>query len=64
MKYLTPIEKFMVDDVPVIPTVYYPDFDEYNTQNFSGWPTPTNAYESSQPPTTGVEVVLLHLVPR
>jgi len=58
---LAPIEQYMVSNVPVIPDVYYPDFDEYNTQNITGWPTPANPYEVAQPTGASTEVVVLHL---
>jgi peptide/nickel transport system substrate-binding protein len=63
LKALAPIEKFVATDLPVIPTVYGAAFDEYNTSSYSGWPTPTNAYESGSPNTPTNEVVLLHLKP-
>ncbi|MGD1049477.1 MAG: ABC transporter substrate-binding protein [Solirubrobacteraceae bacterium] len=63
LKYLTPIEKFVATDLPVIPTVYGAAFDEYNAGAFTGWPTPSNAYESGSPNTPTNEVVVLHLVP-
>jgi peptide/nickel transport system substrate-binding protein len=63
LKALAPIESFVAKDLPVIPTVYGAAFDEYNTSSFSGWPTPTNAYESGSPNTPTNEVVVLHLKP-
>jgi peptide/nickel transport system substrate-binding protein len=63
LKYLTPIEKYVATQLPVIPTVYGAAFDEYNTSQFTGWPTPTNAYESGSPNTPTNEVVVLHLKP-
>jgi peptide/nickel transport system substrate-binding protein len=63
LKALAPIEKFVATDLPVIPTVYGAAFDEYNTLHFSGWPTPSNAYESGSPNTPTNEVVVLHLKP-
>jgi peptide/nickel transport system substrate-binding protein len=63
LKALAPIEQFVATQLPVIPTVYGAAFDEYNTSKFSGWPTPTNAYESGSPNTPTNEVVVLHLKP-
>jgi peptide/nickel transport system substrate-binding protein len=63
LKYLAPIEQFVANQLPVIPTVYGAAFDEYNTSHLSGWPTPTNAYESGSPNTPTNEVVVLHLKP-
>jgi peptide/nickel transport system substrate-binding protein len=63
LKALAPIEQFVASQLPVIPTVYGAAFDEYNTSSFSGWPTPSNAYESGSPNTPTNEVVVLHLKP-
>ncbi|CAG4912893.1 nickel-binding periplasmic protein precursor [Acidithrix ferrooxidans] len=60
---LLPIETFVATQLPVIPTVYGAAFDEYNTKNFTGWPTPSNPYESGQPSAPTNEVVVLHLKP-
>jgi peptide/nickel transport system substrate-binding protein len=63
VKALTPIEEFVAKDLPIIPTVYGAAFDEYNTSSFSGWPTPSNPYESGQPGSPQNEIVVLHLKP-
>jgi peptide/nickel transport system substrate-binding protein len=63
LKYLTPIEQFVATNLPVIPTVYGAAFDEYNSSNFSGWPSASNPYESGQPGSPQNEVVVLHLKP-
>jgi peptide/nickel transport system substrate-binding protein len=63
MKYLAPIETFVATNLPVIPTVYGAAFDEYNTSNFTGWPTASNPYESGSPNAPTNEVVVLHLQP-
>ncbi len=63
-KALLPIEKFVATQLPVIPTVYGAAFDEYNSQSFVGWPTPSNPYESGQPSAPTNEVVVLHLKPK
>ena len=67
---LAPIEKYVADNLPVIPTTTSADWFEYNSQHFTGWPTADNPYDSGQPsgtnqgPATGSdEVVLLHLQP-
>ena len=49
LKDLTPIEEYVAQNLPIIPTVYGAAFDEYNTSNFSGWPSPSNPYEIGQP---------------
>jgi peptide/nickel transport system substrate-binding protein len=61
---LVPIAKYVATQLPVIPTVYGAAFDEYNSTNFVGWPTPSNPYESGQPDNPTNEVVVLHLKPR
>ena len=61
---LAPIEQFVAKNLPVIPTVYGVSWGEYNTGAFTGWPTPSNEYESAQPATPTNEVVVLHLRPK
>ena len=63
VKALTPLEEFVAKDLPIIPTVYGAAFDEYNSSDFSGWPTPSNPYESGQPGSPQNEIVVLHLTP-
>jgi peptide/nickel transport system substrate-binding protein len=60
---LAPIEQYVATNLPIIPTVYGVVFDEYNTSKFTGWPTPSNPYESGSPNTPTNEVVVLHLKP-
>jgi peptide/nickel transport system substrate-binding protein len=68
---LTPIEKFVAANLPVIPITTASDWFEYNSQHWVGWPTQSNPYDSGQPSGsnnnagTGTdEVVILHLSPR
>jgi peptide/nickel transport system substrate-binding protein len=68
---LVPIEKYVADNLPIIPTTTASQWFEYNSQNYTGWPTQQNPYETGQPsgtnngPGSGTdEVVILHLVPR
>jgi peptide/nickel transport system substrate-binding protein len=68
---LTPIEKFVEANLPVIPVTTASDWFEYSSQHWVGWPTQSNPYESGQPSGqnnnagTGTdEVVILHLSPR
>jgi peptide/nickel transport system substrate-binding protein len=63
LRYLTPIEEYVANSVPIIPTVYGAAFDEYNTSRFSGWPSASNPYESGSPNVPTSEVVVLHLHP-
>ena len=64
VKDLAPIETYVAANLPVIPTVYGVAWGEYNTGTFSGWPTPSNEYESAQPSAPTNEVVILHLTPK
>jgi peptide/nickel transport system substrate-binding protein len=60
---LAPIEQYVATQLPVIPVLYGAAFDEYNSSNFTGWPTAANPYESGSPNTPTNEVVVLHLKP-
>ena len=64
LKYLTPLEEYVAEDLPVIPTVYGAAFDEYNSSAFSGWPSASNPYEIGQPGSPQNEIVVLHLKPK
>jgi peptide/nickel transport system substrate-binding protein len=68
---LVPIEQYVANNLPIIPTTTASDWYEYNSQNYTGWPTQQNPYESGQPSgnnnggSTGTnEVVILHLRPQ
>ena len=68
---LAPIAQFVAANLPIIPTTTASQWFEYNSQNYTGWPTQDNPYETGQPsgqnngPGSGTdEVVILHLVPR
>jgi peptide/nickel transport system substrate-binding protein len=68
---LAPIAKYVADNLPIIPTTTASQWFEYNSQNYVGWPTQDNPYESGQPsgtnngPGSGTdEVIILHLTPR
>jgi peptide/nickel transport system substrate-binding protein len=67
---LAPIEKYVAANLPIIPTTTASEWFEYNSQNYGGWPTQQNPYETGQPsgnnngPGSGTdEVVILHLTP-
>jgi peptide/nickel transport system substrate-binding protein len=68
---LVPLENYVKANLPVIPLTTAAEWFEYNSQNFTGWPSQQNPYDSGQPsgsnngPGTGSdEVVVLHLTPR
>jgi peptide/nickel transport system substrate-binding protein len=58
---LLPIEKFVAGNLPIIPTVYGAAFMEANASQITGWPSPSNPYESGSPNAPTNEVVVLHL---
>lgn len=64
LKDLEPIETYVAQNLPVIPTVYGVSWGEFNTGSFTGWPTKSDPYESAQPAAPFNEVVVLHLKPK
>ena len=67
---LLPLEQYVAANLPVIPVTTAPEWFEYNSQNYTGWPSQSNPYDSGQPsgtnngPGSGTdEVVILHLRP-
>jgi peptide/nickel transport system substrate-binding protein len=65
------IEQYVAANLPIIPVTTASEWFEYNSQNYTGWPTQANPYDSGQPsgtnngPGSGTdEVVILHLTPR
>jgi len=63
LKAIAPIETYVANNLPIIPTVYGASFDEYNSGAFTGWPSASNPYEEGQPQQPNNEVVVLHLKP-
>jgi peptide/nickel transport system substrate-binding protein len=68
---LAPIARYVAANLPIIPTTTSSQWFEYNSHNYTGWPTQDNPYETGQPsgtnngPGSGTdEVVILHLKPR
>jgi len=68
---LVPLEQYIAANLPIIPVTTAPEWFEYNSQNYTGWPSASNPYDSGQPsgtnngPGSGTdEVVILHLSPR
>jgi peptide/nickel transport system substrate-binding protein len=67
---LVPLEQYIAANLPIIPVTTAPEWFEYNSQNYTGWPSQSNPYDSGQPsgtnngPGSGTdEVVILHLRP-
>jgi peptide/nickel transport system substrate-binding protein len=67
---LAPIEEYVANELPVIPTTASAEWCEYSSAHYTGWPTQANPYDSCQPsganngPGSGTdEYVLLHLKP-
>ncbi len=46
---LAPIAKYVAANLPIIPITTASEWFEYNSQNFVGWPTQSNPYETGQP---------------
>ena len=68
---LTPVAKFVANQLPVVPITTASEWFEYNSDHFVGWPTQSNPYETGQPsgtnngPGAGTDLyVVLHLQPR
>jgi peptide/nickel transport system substrate-binding protein len=68
---LTPVMRYVAQNLPIIPIDTSSEWFEYNSQRFVGFPTQANPYETGQPsgsnngPGTGTDlVVVLHLSPR
>jgi peptide/nickel transport system substrate-binding protein len=67
---LAPIEKYVANNLPIIPATTSAQWCEYTSIHYTGWPTKDNPYQTCQPsgtnngPGTGTnEYVLLHLKP-
>ncbi len=68
---LVPLENYVSANLPIIPMTTASEWFEYNSQNFVGWPTQADPYETGQPsgtnngPGSGTdEVVILNRSPR
>ncbi len=58
------LQKIYVEQLPTIPLVTGPDWSEYRTTNFTGWPTESNPYASPSPNEgSDMAVVIMHLQP-
>lgn len=59
------LEKAVANNLPAIPLIYGATWYEYNTKNFTGWPTAQNPYVQPAPYNYPAEgIVLSHLKPR
>jgi len=68
---LVPLENYVKANLPIIPVTTAAEWFEYNSQDFTGWPSQQDPYDSGQPSgsnngssTGSDEVVVLHLTPR
>lgn len=57
------LEGVVASSLPVIPLVYAADWAEYQSNKYTGWPSPANPYEPASPYPPGEEVVVTHLRP-
>lgn len=58
------IEKTVLTNVPVVPLTGRPNFFDYSTRYFTGWPTPSNPYNDGNPPddfSGGAELMYLNV---
>ncbi|MFI7277097.1 ABC transporter substrate-binding protein [Streptomyces sp. NPDC049879] len=55
------LQRILVDEVPMIPTVAGPIGAEYSTKNWTGWPTEEDPYAPPQPTQRGALEVVLNL---
>lgn len=61
---ITSIEKDVLTNVPVVPLTGRPNFFDYSTRYFTGWPSATNPYDAGEPPDNffgGAEQVYLNI---
>lgn len=61
---ITTIERDLLSNVPVVPLTGRPNFMDYSTRYFSGWPSASDPYNSGESPddfTGGAEQVFLHV---
>jgi peptide/nickel transport system substrate-binding protein len=57
------MEKIVATQLPVIPIFYGVAWFDYNTSNFTGWPSPSNPYAPGEPAGPFNEITVLHLKP-
>ncbi|ONK09939.1 ABC transporter substrate-binding protein [Streptomyces sp. MP131-18] len=57
------LQRILVEEVPMIPTVAGPIGAEYSTKNWVGWPTEEDPYAPPQPTQRGALDVVLNLEP-
>ncbi|MFT4233575.1 MAG: ABC transporter substrate-binding protein, partial [Microbacterium sp.] len=57
------LEKIFVEDVPAIPIGTHPMLGEYNTRNYTGWPSEDDPYATADPVQPQAVQVLMNLKP-
>lgn len=62
-KLLDQIQTIFVDEVPAIPIGTHPQLGEYNTREFTGWPSEDDPYATADPTTPQAVQVLMNLKP-
>lgn len=60
---LDEVQKIFVEDVPAIPIGTHPQLGEYNTRNFTGWPSEEDQYATADPTQPWAVQVLMQLKP-
>src|SRR6266571_955898 len=60
---LNTLQGILSTQAPVIPLLYGAAWYEYNTKNYTGWPTSSNQYMNPVPNAPYLEYTLLHLTP-
>jgi ABC-type transport system substrate-binding protein len=60
---ITKIQNIMSNDVPLAPLLYGAAWAEFSTRNYTGWPSPSNAYMDPGPNSPYLEYTILQLKP-
>ena len=63
-KIMAQVEKLFVNEAPAIPLYPGPEYYEFNTKRFSGFPTATNPYAPGTPYSPTSLIVLTTLTPK
>lgn len=57
------IQKYTFEDVPVVSLVSAASWNEYQTNEYTGWPTASNPYANPSTTWPNPEIIMQHLVP-